>query len=350
MIDFSSKTYKNILDSMLSRVSDTLDKREGSVIQTALGPAAWYLEGLYFDLARIQNNVYGSTAGGKALDVKCVEWGLVRKMPTHAIKMGTFNVPVPIGARFSGINSTEVFKVVEQLGITEAGLHQYGLRCEAVGTVGNNYSGRLLAIDYINGLTDAVLTETIIEGTDEESDDFLRERLMNKIRRPSTSGNAHDYYNWAIECSGVGAAKIFPLAYGPGTVKVVIADTNKTEAEPALIKLVKNHIEELHPIGATVTVASVMELPINVMGKVKIGNGVNLGVIQASFQETLKDFLYESAFELSYVGIAKVGNILIETIGVEDYAEITLNGTSGNIVLTDEQIAVVGAVTLEVMT
>ena len=37
MIDFSGKTYANILSDQLSRVPDDLDKREGSIIQTALG-------------------------------------------------------------------------------------------------------------------------------------------------------------------------------------------------------------------------------------------------------------------------------------------------------------------------
>lgn len=54
MIDFSNKTYANILASQLKRVPDTIDKREGSMIQTALGPESWHLEGLYLDLDSVQ--------------------------------------------------------------------------------------------------------------------------------------------------------------------------------------------------------------------------------------------------------------------------------------------------------
>ena len=44
MIDFSTGySYREILDAMLDRVDNGLDKREGSLIQTALGPLAWYL-------------------------------------------------------------------------------------------------------------------------------------------------------------------------------------------------------------------------------------------------------------------------------------------------------------------
>ena len=42
MIDFSNGySYAEILAAMLGQVDDSLDKRQGSLIQTALGPGAW---------------------------------------------------------------------------------------------------------------------------------------------------------------------------------------------------------------------------------------------------------------------------------------------------------------------
>ena len=62
MIDFTTnKSYADILAAMLSQVDNSLDKRQGSLIQTALGPGAWYLEGLYMDLANLQKNGIAST-------------------------------------------------------------------------------------------------------------------------------------------------------------------------------------------------------------------------------------------------------------------------------------------------
>ena len=50
MIDFSGKTYRALLELMLARVPNSLDKREGSMIQTALGAGAYSLEEFYLDL------------------------------------------------------------------------------------------------------------------------------------------------------------------------------------------------------------------------------------------------------------------------------------------------------------
>ena len=225
----------------------------------------------------------------------------------------------------------------------------YELTCETAGSIGNGCQGKLIPINYVTGLETAELAELVTPGNDEEETEAFRERYLTILRKPSTSGNIYDYYNWAMACKGVGAAKVFPLAYGPGTVKVVIADEDKTAATPALLKVVKDYIEEMRPIGATVTIASAEELPVNIMGRVKLKNGLNLGKVQAAFRTAFNAFLKDNAFDISYVGYARVGNILLETAGLEDYADLTINGFSHNIELTDEQIAVIGTVTLEVM-
>lgn len=64
MIDLSGYTQAALQEEMLKQVPDDIDKRQGSIIQTAIGPAAWYLEGLYMTLAQVQQNAYADTAVG----------------------------------------------------------------------------------------------------------------------------------------------------------------------------------------------------------------------------------------------------------------------------------------------
>ena len=64
MIDFSKETYQNLLQEMLKRVPDTYDKRDTSPIPTALGPAAWVLEGFYLALNQVQQSAFIQTATG----------------------------------------------------------------------------------------------------------------------------------------------------------------------------------------------------------------------------------------------------------------------------------------------
>ncbi len=59
--------------------------------------------------------------------------------------------------------------------------------------------------------------------------------------------------------------------------------------------------------------------------------------------------IFTNAFEARYISLARIGNLLLDVAGVEDYDRLLLNGRAENIVLQDEEIAVIGAVRLEVL-
>lgn len=86
MIDFKGYTQKAIQTQLLGRVSDKIDRRQGSIIQTALGPVAWYLEGLYMLLSQVQENAYAGTAVGEYLDYVCAK---LQHSPESAYSGGT---------------------------------------------------------------------------------------------------------------------------------------------------------------------------------------------------------------------------------------------------------------------
>lgn len=339
---FEGITYEKILKQMLDRVPEGIDKREGSIIYDALAPSAVEIQNTYIELDWMLKQIFADTADRDYLINHSADWGITPNPATKAVLKGEFNIDIEIGSRFS-LNTLN-YVAVEKM---DAGV--YKMECETSGTAGNQNLGSMLPILYIPGLTKAELTEVLAEGAEEETTEALRERFLIKVQKPSTSGNKYDYYNWAMECAGVGAAKVFPLSSGPGTVKVVIADANMAATDSMLLKSVEDHIEELRPIGATVTVASAVEKGINVSARVKLGNGLNLGTVQNLFRAAVEDYLKDHAFDLSYISLARIGNLLLDTAGIEDYTELLLNGTAGNVALNDEEIAVAGTVTLEVM-
>lgn len=348
MIDFSEKTYTNILDLQMQRISDTIDKREGSIIQTALAPSSWYLEGAYMDLKHVYDNAFVLSAVGESLDKIGTMFGLERKKAKAVVKKGIFDAEVPLGFRAASLlkNPYLVYKAVKYIGI-ENKCYEYEMECETVGIIGNSYSGKLLPIDSVSSLTLAEITSIIEEGSEEETDENFRIRILVKARMPSTSGNKYDYYNWAMEVAGVGAAKVFPLADGPGTVKVAIADAGMSAAEPALVAAVAEHIEEKRPIGADVTVVSAVEKAVNVSAKARLQTGNDLDAVQTAFRAVMGEYLKSNAFHISYVSAARVGSLLLSVTGVEDYSELLLNGIDKNVPLTDLEIAVVGNVVIE---
>lgn len=342
---YENVTYEGLLDRMLQRAkehSPGIDTRPSSPIYAAVAPAGVELQNAYIELDWMLGQIFANTADRDYLIQRSSEWGIVPHPATKAVLKGEFNIDVDIGSRFSiGVLN---FAAIERI---SDGI--FRMECETAGSDGNRNLGTLVPIDYIPGLTRAELTEVLEEGTDEETTESLRSRLLQKIRLPSTSGNKYDYYNWAMECAGVGAAKVFPLADGPGTVKVVIANSSMGAAEPGLVSEVYDYIEERRPIGATLSVVSAREKAIGVEANVKLRNGVALGTAQNQFRMLLDEHLKANAFQAAYISVARIGNLLLDVAGVEDYSGLALNGTQGNVTLQDEEVAVAGIVRLGVM-
>lgn len=338
---FEDITYELILQRMLDRIPDNMDKREGSVIFNALAPAAVELQEMYISLDSILREAFADTASRDFLIRRAAEFGVYPDEPTYAVLKGEFNLEVPIGSRFSLDKYN--YTVTEKISHTS-----YKLVCETIGSEPNQSLGTLIPIDYIEGLTNAQLTELLIPGQDEESVESLRKKFFEEKSTPVTSGNAAHYKKWATEVTGVGDAKIFPLKDGPSTVVIVIIDSDKRAASSELINNVQGYIENECPIGAIIKVRTVTEKPINISAKVKLAPGYSIQLVQNKFIALIDEYFRDIALKETYVSISKVGAFFLDTDGVIDYSDLSLNNGSANISIGEEEIAVLGNLTLEV--
>lgn len=336
---FENKTYENILQEMLNEVKTDVDKREGSVIYDALAPSALKLSEMYFELENYIDLFFADTAIGEYLDRKVLDFGMTRKKATKSIRKITTSAPANIGTIWEIENIT--FKIIEK---TDQNI--YKAECESFGNIGNVYSGKLKSVDNLEGV-DAYLSDILESGQDEESDESLRIRFYNKVRKPSTSGNANHYEQWALEVEGIGAAKIFPLWNGAGTVKVEILDSNMN-IDKTLETKVYEHIEKVKPIGATLTVSSPTQKLINIKAKVILDGSLDISKIKEKFEYSVNEYLKKLIFKSKSVSYAAIGSMLLSTKGVLDYSEFTLNESAGNILISEHEIPSLGNIVLEV--
>jgi uncharacterized phage protein gp47/JayE len=89
------------------------------------------------------------------------------------------------------------------------------------GVVGNQPVGTSIGI--VSTVPFVTTSATVVElygGTDEETDDQLRLRVLQRIRQPPMGGAKHDYERWALAVPGVTRAWCGPLEMGMGTVTV----------------------------------------------------------------------------------------------------------------------------------
>ena len=274
---------------------------------------------------------------GEYLDTAVSDFGLTRKGASAAIRQVTTSAAISIGTVW-GIN--ELAYTITELIAT----NQYKAKCNTAGTIGNQYTGSMSPISSVSGVT-ATLGDVLTAGTDIETDDALRARLYNKVRMPATSGNAYQYKQWALEVSGVGDAKVFPLDSGPGTVTVIIVDDNKAISE-TLPETVAEYIETVRPIGATVTVTSPTAKQINITASVILDGSKTIGEVETTFNTAIESFLADTVFSSYSISYAKIGGLLLDTVGVEDYNGLMVNSGTGNVTIGSKEIPVKGVVSL----
>ena len=342
-------TYEEILQRMLGKVPTEIDKREGSVIYDALAPAAIELQLMYLELKNLLLQAFGETASKDYLIKIAKERGIDIFPPTKTLLKVAFNdelqhpIEIAISSRFSieELNYVVLEKLSDGMYIVE---------CETAGEAGNVLVPiDLIPIAYVPNLASAKAIEIVRLGQNEESTEHLRERYFAKAREPATSGNVAHYKLWTMEVPGVGGVKVFPLHAGAGTVKLIIVDSKMQAATKELIQAVKEHIEEVRPIGATVTVESATKKEIAVSVKVKTIKGADLPTIKSRFSEALKSYFKTVSFNDNYISITKIGSILLSTSDVLDHTDLKLNSQTGNVELLAEEIPFLSSLEVEVI-
>lgn len=390
-------TYREILERMLNRVSDKFDKREGSVIFDTHSPTALELEILYVELNRMIAEGYGDTASREYLILRCKERGIIPYPATYAVLKGTFTPATVdvIGKRFNlgSLNYIVTEKIADG---------EYRVQCETPGTVGNQYFGQLIPIEYVEGLETATLTEVLIPGEDEEDTEDLRTRYFNSFDEKAFGGNVRDYIEKTNAIPGVGntkvtrvwngdirpadmipneivnewyegvigtvnptvkawleivysAAKAKKLTVG-GTVLLTILNSEYGVPTPELIQTVQTAIDPeqnagegygLAPIGHVVTVKPADAVTINVKTTITFDVGYGWNNLQSSIDEAIQAYLLELRKTWAdnpylVVRVSQIETRLLAIPGIVDIENTRINNKTDNLTLGKYEVPIYG--------
>ncbi|MBS4872281.1 MAG: baseplate J/gp47 family protein [Peptoniphilus sp. oral taxon 375] len=354
---YTDRNFDYIMGDLLSRVPDTMDKREGSIIWDALAPVALELVVLYYEIYNTLKNSFGITADRNSLILRALDRDVHLREASPAIIKGEFSKEIPLGHRFNFDKFN--YRVIEQIEKTEESPNfYYKLECEEAGKRGNIESGNLTPIDEIGGLSLARIVGVLIPGQDEEDTEAFRQRYFDSIRRNDYGGNIDDYKRKVLDIPGVGAVKVYPIWAGGGTVKLVIQDSDyKTPSQEMIqdvqekIDPVKNHGQGIGiaPIGHTVTVVGAKEEKINIKLKVDSKATIAKAVIQEKIRKKLDGYLKSLAKDwwrdkATVVRVSQIEARVLEIDGVIDVQDTLINGQEANLTLGDEAYPSLGEI------
>lgn len=351
---YESITYEMILQRMLSRIPDGIDKREGSIIYDALAPAAIEMKNMYIELDAIYNETFADTASRTYLIRRAAERGIIPKPASKAILQGAFSptsIAIPIGSRFSASALNYIVKDKISTGV-------YKLECESLGAVGNQYFGDIIPVDYIDGLEVAQLTELLIPGEDEEETESLRKRYYDSLEAQAFGGNIADYKDKTKAISGVGGVKVYPTWDGGGTVKLVIIDSQFKAPTETLISNVQTILDPMQnqgiglglaPIGHAVTAVGVSYATIDVATTIVYQDGWLWEDTKVNVESAIDSYFLELSEQWEnsdnlVIRISQIETRLLNCPGILDVSGTTFNGTAQNITLDADVIPTRGVV------
>lgn len=343
--DITPETIKaDILDGI-----DLWDTGVGSFAYTLIAPVGYELWKYYTQLEAMVSMVFPDETSGLWIDKHANQYGIERKPGEKArcsiTFSGTSGTVIPAGKVF--LNEEGRRYTLDEAVTLAGGTGTGALTAEEAGAAYNTGENTItIQQTPLRGLT-GWTTTAAAGGVDEETDESLLERYYDRLRKPATSGNVYHYEQWAREVPGVGAAKVYPLWEGPGTVKVVIAGDGYTVPDEEVVEAAAAHIEEQRPIGADVTVEAGEALTVNTAATVELREGASLEAVKAEFSGKLADYLLSLAFSAdTEVVLTYVGHLLAECSGVYDYTGLTLSGKAENLPVGETDIPVLGEVSL----
>ena len=159
--------------------------------------------------------------------------------------------------------------------------------------------------------------EAFSGGSDEESDEALRSRILESYRRLPNGANAAWYEATAMSHSGVVAAKAIGRARGIGTVDVCIASEAGIPTEEVLAE-VKADLQARREIAVDVQVVVPAVQMVNVSVELAVRDGAEFAQVKSAAEQVVIGFFGGDLLGRP-VRLAELGHLLYSVEGVENY-------------------------------
>ncbi len=359
----ASQDEETIRERVYDFVPKDLDISVGSYEYDAIEPTITEIAVAYFMLRNVILLAFPQYSSGEWLTLAAEARGVYRKPATNANGfleiLGVAGTVIPLGTKFTNVIPIgsdlpiKYYTTQDTATIGEEGSCQVKVIADDAGMIGNVREEEIcLNITDIPNLTLVHNMKAFTNGTDEESDESLLERLLERVRHPTGSGNKNDYRQWAKEVAGVVDAEVIPLWNGPGTVQVIIVGAGGIPI-PDIINEVKEYLDPSDhegkgigkaPIGAVVNVITTgnYAVCIDIYG-LEYKSGYNLNLTKVPIITAIKDMLEEIEIG-GLVRIHDVEDAIRHVTGIRDFKEVLLNGKHFNVQTPSHLKASVGEV------
>ena len=308
-------SYENILSGMKEKYTELSGNEipEGSDIDIRMKVLAGEIFENEVSLDFIKRQMFASTAAGEYLDKHAEDRGLSRNEAVKARGEVVFTVDTvreePIVIPKDTIVGTSgdscIRFVTDRAATLNAGDMGVEVPCtaEVAGFEGNVGEWTIdVIISNVVGIDGVGNPDAFTGGSDAESDESLRGRVLNTYVSISNGTNAAYYKKLAESVEGVKSANVISHARGAGTVDVYVGGYNG-QVSSAVVANVQRLLDDQRELNVDIHVAAASAENINIGIVVMIKNGYDFNDVSSRIRQALD----------SYITSLGVGDDILET-------------------------------------
>lgn len=353
-----NQSTDDIHDRMMNNLPDDMEVSEGGHPWNLTYPAAYeksfFAEFVMTEAIKLIWPMF-SEDYAEIMENHAETRGLKRKPAEHAVGEITVTGPaeteIPVGSTFStvGINDEPSidFVTTEDAVIGADGTVTIPIQAVLEGTTGNVPAGTIiLNSSDIDDITEVINNKGTSGGIEIETIEALQQRIaeVDLTLGESYGGSMADYKRWALSVTGTGSAVIVAPEDDTGVITIILTNSAGSPASTELCEEVYNHImrpdspeERLAPINDQIQVLPPATLNMTITATIELVSGATVDQVKTAFVQAMQPYILEAA-DTGEIKYSKVGSILSGVSVLNDYKELTINGGTTNIIITDAQV------------
>lgn len=275
----------------------------------------------------VLRQMFPSTATGEYLDMHAAERGLTRKQATKARGSVSFypaeethgDILIPAGTVVS--TGTDALRCVTDESVT---LTSNAVSVDAAVTAANEgaaynvRSGTLtVLVTPVLGIGSVSNGAALAGGTDAESDDELRARVIDSYVNISNGANAAYYRSIAMTVDGVRYASVIGCERGAGTVNVYVLGDG-AQVTNAQLNEVQSLLNTGRELNVDVRACRPTQISVNLYIRLRVEPGYVFSAVSEQVRQAVTDFVNTLGIGRDVL-LSEVGEVIYHIKGVSDY-------------------------------
>lgn len=349
------ETYENILKRMTEKYRELSGNtpHEASDIAIRLRVLAGEIYSSLVNIEWLKRQMFADTAEGVYLDYHAQSRGLSRRGASRAVGEVIFSITeptavpltIPVGTVVATGGETPLrFETLETVVIPVGGTSIHAdVKALSTGRAYNVAEGAVsVIVTPPAGVEFVTNPDPFTSGSDEESDEKLRIRIIDSFKNVSNGTNCAYYENIATQVAGITGAGVVPRSRGAGTVDVYVAGDG-TEVSDEQVAEAQKLLSTLREVNVDVKVLKAEPVYAKLHIRLDVKDGYEFDEVKDKCIYALNEYISTRGVG-GNVLLTEAGERIIHVDGVKEYMFTT--ALNGDLRLEKNQYPVTGTISI----